>query len=954
MKIATTAKIATTSSPPHASKALEATTAEPSSNAIDTSTISPAEREEALSSATPLPESKEEKIDTLSEAQLHTLFAGAPHFSVLEERGRYIPDVAYPWDVEAIKDVFDSVQPEEPAFLAATLHKSFSKVRATPDNEKKGQSYEVGVVETPSMLSAQGIEPGSIGLAHFLELPKSDSLITDLDQSQSSKDLLEATRNKELIQADPERIGIRPVEIQLIYDRLIELQGLYEAFQDSPQPMTMLNNQSSGDLYTNLFTKFLTPPGYDGSSDDPTGLNIQITALLRVLGLKGVWYDFSLVEWRIRLGQILWIDPEETPEHGPQALWTEREILLLQITLACELLLRLDAVTNVDANDAKGQIHIGHAGVRTFFKIKSRKVDWDLVLARRVLDNILIVKGSDAESPLPQTKSKGLLSLLSGSVQPDVPTASIVLLPQHQTRQLSGLSHFAKTLHWPNINEFSNELAEKLGIHNKSEQTEQRPSSSARLFDPPTPSSISIYGTPLQTPRSGHHILDNYFGHVGKPALDRHDSRSLRVPLSSPKVSYEDRSTPTLNNVGGWLSRSYLTGLILPGEAISHFLLSTLLENDKLAIVSLGDSANLYGGFTWGNRSWWSKNSIVGRVLACVEGSAECMGWISCPQLPHGLSDCWHSIQSEQLPFEDRLRTESSSALVAQDSAVIPDGTLASVKPEDLVLPTDPESLPAHSLAFTQWDLTPLNPDLIDTDTLTDQAAEIDIHVASLTFTSGDQTSNHSITLAYDVHFVTSWPCNSPASAPSPVTSLPHILRHSQTKTLSRSSSKRSETLSRRNSHGFEPLLSHPPSSADIGPKRMYSADTEDGSNAPWLKSRPLNAHPLHKTYVYKIISVTDVLDPKFVLPFEMHTSRSTARVPYVPKSQEGEDKISLNDKKAVLVLDARASSDLELLARAWCAEQGLHAIVGRVDRTCLACCIREARGLGISIVIRV
>ncbi|KAH7392657.1 hypothetical protein BKA66DRAFT_567981 [Pyrenochaeta sp. MPI-SDFR-AT-0127] len=952
----TTIEDTTTSRPSHSSKAVDAQAVKPSSNAINNGTASLAEQVEQISSAAPPSESKEgEKVDALNEAQLHALFAGAPHFSVLEADGYFTPRIAYPWDTESTKDGSDSVQSKEAAFLATTLHKPLTKVSIQEDSDKgnKYKGYEVGIVEIPNMLSAQGIEPGSIGLAHFLGLPRSDSLVTDLNQSQSSKDFLEATRNKELMQADPERIGIRPVRIELVHDRLIELQGLYEAFQDSPQAMTILNNQSSGDLYTNLFTKFITPPGHDGSNDDPSGLNIQITALLRVLKLKGVWYDFSLVEWRIRLGQVLWSDAEATPEHEPQPLWTEREILLLQITLACELLLRLDAVTDVDANDAKGQVHIGCEDVRTFFKIKSRKVDWDLVLARRFLDNILVVKGSD-ETSLPQAKSKGILSLLGVSTQPESPPAGIVLLPQHQARQLSGLFHFAKKLQWPNINTFSSELANKLGIHDNPEQTEQRPSTSGKVFDPTTPSSISIYGTPLQTPRSANHILDNYFGHVGKPPLNRHDSRSLRVPLSSPLTLSEDRSTCTLNNVGGWLSRSYLTGLILPGEAISHFLISTLLENDKLAIIALGDSANLYGGFTWGNRSWWSKNSIVGRVLACVEGSAECMGWITCAQLPQGLADCWHSIQSEQLPYDDRLRTGISSAAVIQDSAIIPDGILASAKSEDLVLPSDPGSPPTASLTFTQWELTPLNPDLMDTDTLSDQPTGIDIHVASLSFTSCDQGTIYTFSLAYDVHFVTSWPCNSPASAPSPITSLPHILRQSFTKTLSRSSSKRSETLSRRNSHGFEPLLSHPPASADIAPKRMYSADTEDGSSTQWPKSKPMNVHPLHKTYMYKMVPVTDVLDPKFVLPFALNIPRSATRSPLPAKDRGIENDTNINDKKTVLVLDARSSSDLELLARAWCAENGLHAIIGRVERTCLACCVREARGLGINIVIRV
>ncbi|KAF1851951.1 uncharacterized protein K460DRAFT_401950 [Cucurbitaria berberidis CBS 394.84] len=918
---------------------------------VDNSRISPMEQQEEVA---PLPTSPPEArvtetVETLSEAQIHTLFAGAPQFSLREVDGPLAAIVTYPWDSEGNKkDASDSVPLVEPAFLAATLRQQ------SPDKGNNYQGYEVNVVEVPSMLNAQGIEPGSIGFSHFLDLPKSDSLVTNLEQSQSSKHFLEATRNKEVMQANPERIGIRPVEMDLIQDRLLEFQDLYETFKGTPEPMTILNNQSSGDLYANLFSKFLTPPGYDDSSDDPTGIHIQITALLKILRLKGVWYDFSLVEWRIRLGQLLWSDPEPIPEHESHPLWTEREILLLQITLACELLLRLDAVTILDANNTDEELPIKREDVKGFLEIKTQKIDWDLVLARRFLENILVVKGSDTAESSQPPKPRGLLSLLSASPQADPPRSDMILLPQHQTRQLAGLSCFAETLRWPNLDVLTTELSQKLGLQDDSEQTEQRPSSSGRLLDITTPSSISVYGTPLQTPRSASHIPDNYFGHVGKPSLSRHNSRSLRVPLSPSLLSREDRSVPALNNIGGWLSRSYLTGLVLPGEAISHFLISTLLENDKFAIANLGDSANLYGGFSYASRTWWSAKSIVGRVLACVEGSTECMGWISCPKLPDSPSDRWHSIHSEQLPYEDRLRTTVSSDLVVQDSAIAPKDALTTIKPEDFVLPSDSESVPGHSITFTSWELTPLNPDLIDTDSLSTQPTEIDIHVPSVTFASADQTASHTFTLAYDVHFVTSWPCTTPASAPMPAASRPIILRRSLTETLSRSSSKRSETLSRRNSHGFEPLLSHPPDSSDIAPKRMYSPDSEDGVDSSSLIGKPLNAHLLHISYLHKIVPVADVLDPAFILPFATYASGSAPRLTSSSPDHGNEMDANLTDRKAVLVLDARGSSDLQLLARAWCAEKGFHAIVGRVQRTCLACCIREARGLGVNVVIRV
>ncbi|CAI9632162.1 hypothetical protein GT037_005706 [Alternaria burnsii] len=941
----------TPQSPPEQTHHVE--TQEQSSTPVDHgSTMSPVQEAEQDRVPTPPPqETMQDKVEPLTEGQLRTLFAGAPQFSVTKTDSRYIPTVSYPWNIDtAPKEVTDTVPLVEPAFSAATLHEHPSKTRPLPDTSKQYNGYRVDVVEVPSMLSAQGVEPGTIGFSHFLELPKSDTLANELEQSQSSNDSFESVKNKEALQTSPERLGIRPVELSLIYDRLIEFQDMYEAFQDSPEPMTILNNQSAGDLYANLFTKFLTPPGYDGSTDDPTGLQTQIVALLRVLGLKGVWYDFSLVEWRIRLGQLLWSEPEPTSEHETQPMWTEREILLLQITLACELLLRLDAFTNADATDAQVRLQIDAKDIEGFLKIKTKKVDWDLVLARRFLDNIVIMRGSDAPVS-PKPKLRGLLSLLGQGAHAEIPQSDLVVLPQHQSQQLSGLLHFAKTLQWPNIDAVSTDLARKLGEQDKAEDA--TPSSpSGRMPDLSTPSGISVYGTPLQTPLASGHQLDSYFGHVGKPALNRNNSRALRMPLSPISTVPESHANSNFN-IGGWLSRSYLTGLILPGEAISHFLVSTLLENDSTAIANLGESANLYGGFTFGERTFWSKTSVVGRILACVKGSTECMGWISCPKVPDSPSERWYSIYSEVLPHENRLRLRDGLDVVAQESATVPVDALASTKSEDFVLPQDLDSSPTSSIAFLQWELVPINTDLIDGDSLTGPPTDSDIHAPSMTFVSG--VVSHTLTLAYDVQFITSFPCTTAASAPPSLTHRPKVMRRSVTGNISRSSSKHSVTLSRRNSHGFEPLLSHPPDAADITPKRMYEPPTGPEAETLATSSKPMNAHPLHKSYTYKMVPVTDILDPDFLLPFELHTSKSTERLLDLSRSNDSEtEEMIKNSKKSVLVLDARTSSDLQLLARAWCAEKGLHAIVSNVGRTCLGCSIRQARGLGINIVIRV
>jgi hypothetical protein len=805
------------------------------------------------------------------------------------------------------------------------------------------------------MLSAQGIEPGSVGMAHFLELPRADSLKTDLDESRSSRSFLQGTRNKEFMQSSPEKLGIRAVDMSLVYDRLIEFQDMYEVFSNSPEPITILNNQRPGDLYANLFSKFLMPPppGQDESTDNPSGLRVQISTLFRILNLKGVWYDFSLVEWRIRLGQLIWSDPEPVPEHEPHPLWTEREIFLLQITLACELLVRLDAVSISHAQGAKDQVDIGLPDIIEFLNRKSKKLDWDLVLAKRFLENILVVKSSDLGSQSSDTRTSGFLQLIGMGEVSESPRADVILLPQRQMRQLTGLKVFAETLGWPCAEDLVKELISKLGIRDSTQPSGQPTSPMSLGFDTITPSSISVYGTPLQTPRSGKHLPDGYFGHVGKPALSRNDSRSLRIPLLNRLSSQTSHVTPTFMNVGGWLSRSCLTGLILPGEAISHFLISTLLENDTDAIAQLGDSANLYGGFTYAGRTYWSKNSIVARVFAVAGDAKECMGWVSFPQLPAGLDATWHSIHSDQLPMlKDRLPQDLKEDLLALDSSFVPKDLSSSVRSADLALPSDPNTLPALA-SFVQWDLTPLNPDLMDDD-VPMTPFDNEVHVPSIAFTSAQWQKEHVLTLSFDVQFITSWPCASPST--NPASSLPQALKRSLTGTISRNSSRKSTStrISRRNSHGFEPLLSHPPDSVDIAPQPLQVIEAAEDDGEQVKSPQPMQSHPLHVSHRYKIVPVVEVLGPEFSVPFDTHhkpvTHSASTDMPIVSEIATTEL------KQTVLVLDARSpsSSDLELLARAWCAEKGYHAVVGRTSRTCLSCCIREARGLGLNVVIRV
>ena len=99
--------------------------------------------------------------------------------------------------------------------------------------------------------------------------------------------------------------------------------------------------------------------------------------------------------------------------------------------------------------------------------------------------------------------------------------------------------------------------------------------------------------------------------------------------------------------------------------------------------------------------------------------------------------------------------------------------------------------------------------------------------------------------------------------------------------------------------------------------------------------------HPLHVDYHYDVVPVTTLF---------MAATETRPRALSFGAERQPEVHAAA---KEVMVLDCRGAEDLELFARAWCAKVGENAVIGKSGRTCLACCIREARALGICVVIR-
>lgn len=821
--------------------------------------------------------------------------------------------VSFPWDRDIlIRDSTDCTPVPHPAFSVATL-----RSHLLPSSLKDSQSssstieYDVGTSEIPCMLRAQGTEPGTVGFEYFMALSNSDSLRNGLDDDEEQSGLSETSRNLELLQSNPERLGIRYIDTTMIYERLEELTDLYYSFKEEEKQMNILEAQSSGELYANLFGKFLTPPRFDSDAEDPTGVKVQIKTLFRILKLKGIWIDFSLVEWRIRLGQVLWSADDFPAEEGTSdhsrygsSLWTEREMLLLQITLACELLLRLDTVSGMSASQVKEDVHLTSDDVTEFTDQKTRKIDWDLVLARRFLDN---VRAHEETIEPPQPPKRGFLSSLAFEPEPTLPSpkSSLLLLPRHQARQVSGLLNFANEIGWPNVESVMSSLSQKLQISEISANGFVSEESQSRLSIP----SPSIYGTPIGTPRS---IRSSYFGNAGsspvRPALSRGNSQLSVTLQPSFEAASGSFSTSSSSSVGGWLSRSYLTGLILPGESLSHLTISTLLENDSAAVAALGDEASLYGGFVYQACSWWSKSCIIGRVLGVV--GTECSGWVAVPHVPSGWEETsgWIDIFTQEI---------STTKMVEDEGAVEKEGSFIrgiadfdSIDPRELRIPAVEETKSNAEIKFLELHLAvpsakdlkePVHPGIDETPKTQRK------FTASLAFTldysrSDEQSDSYSsggevlnstdnvnhdlddhgdtvtpkdliVQLRFDVYFITSYPCT-----PPPQSRMRVITRPQHT----------------------------------------------DMSSSEYTASS-LIAHPLHNSHTYSIVQLPSLFDHCCSLP---------------------------DLKEEILVLDARAGSPAELLARAWCAESALHAVVARRERTCLSCAVREARAAGVSIVI--
>lgn len=770
--------------------------ADAEAEAVDEAVESESEEEE---------KTKAEKTGTLTQTDLHTVFKGAPYFFLEKgDYGQWFPLVIYPYSEtdNSVQNMWDRRPLSHGSFSLCTLHAHIPVPDGwVVDGDEPGQlarmgcqgrepskraAFDVGIFEVPNMLDANGKVDGTVGVQYFLEMPIGDAVrytkstagtgvipcVEDRKPYAQYGKSVDRKMHREGADAWAS-IGVRDVSIADLSSRLETLRKVRSEVLYNDVHKTILDVESPRSLHDTLFCRLLHyPPESILDGESPLSTKCQIRLLTTVLATEGAWVDFSLEEWRLRGGQILWQSPGE--EDGEERKW-----LLIQMLLAGELVLRVDGM--VQAGLQSSHLGASAAEIGEFDRLRDRKVNWDLIVVRRLFDSMRVEESGEC-----------------------------TLIPLRIRPQLQGLLVFAEQIGWPDVSGLRERLC-KVGD--------------------------DIFRSPVPT---------------GSQPDDAHHTNGCRAVR--------------LHDGPGWITRSWLSGFIIPGDSISHLLLGSVLENDPQAQTTLGQLVNLHGGFSYDSRSWWSKHCVVGKVVAGLTGTHESMGWIGSDLVPQEtataqrLDGRWFEVRVKEPPAglawtKPRIKHANQ---VARQSTPLGTGYIAR---EAFSLPLD---LPACDAQIELAGLTFVSCSRSGRDEGLDSLVLVQQPALSFQITSGTETKKISWPLTYNVQFIAGYDCQPPRG---------RIRR--------------------------------------------------DGAECS------IPGHPLHSIYAYRRVSVSELL----------HEDSSSS---------------SMLGNSKVVVVNARGSATKAAFARAWCASMGRHAVVARVERTCVACSIREARAMNVDVVIRV
>lgn len=287
---------------------------------------------------------------------------------------------------------------------------------------------------------------------------------------------------------------------------------------------------------------------------------------------------------------------------------------------------------------------------------------------------------------------------------------------------------------------------------------------------------------------------------------------------------------------------------------------------------------------------------------------------------------------------------------------VIGGADASSVLPGDFVLPSDEPLEKPLVVSFVSIDFfaavgsvhssvgetaTPLT-GVTDSPNIQAYSAKLKFKVEA----DGEEHKSFHLALANDIQFVTAHPC-----VPS-----------SHTDVLK---SPTSPSFHANESPTGSPWLPGSPAATS-----MYQCYGVPSCRLRLELTTFLGGHPLHKAFTYSRLHVLDLLATPSSLPFS-----SLLSPPQSPDPTQSSTHTTSSSIPKVLVIDCtdatttnlpprpmpsphvghkhKFGSDMEMLARALCAERGWNALVSRRGRGCLSCAVREASAIGWRVVLR-
>ncbi|KAM7218821.1 hypothetical protein V8F06_005835 [Rhypophila decipiens] len=400
---------------------------------------------------------------------------------------------------------------------------------------------------------------------------------------------------------------------------------------------------------------------------------------------------------------------------------------------------------------------------------------------------------------------------------------------------------------------------------------------------------------------------------------------NLAETLESLQYHEEDSSLDRISSH----AMAFFTGLVLPGPTFPFLIMNSLVDldpdraTDELALLT---HLHPNCGFQYRNSyTYWTATSIVGKVLAPTCHSIA--GWVG-PARP--CVDLARSqiarIRSRRLlnsqPRQSHHR-KSSNPTSATSSVLSGCSTVTNHDVRTMAERSDPLGPPTEVFPVQEYSLVTVDPDEVDSYYDTHDLVRIEIlnlrPCADRAAENGPTWFDASIQFAidgvswplrltYDVSFVCAWPCSDG----------PHPLFFDYVFT-------RVGVDELVGFNGWDGGASLGDRYGDGRKARSLSPGGVGGSGNARGKAKAMSGSNLG----------------------------DTIRPPGGGGKEKEKKQLGPDDER-VLVVDAFGVPDNEVLARAWCANWGLGAVVADIGRTCMACAIREAYAATLTVVILV